>query len=122
MDLSCSEIERDLDLMQDVQYLHQRTKLAIYCCNTSATHLARSLPLHISEPRISSLDRAFDSFMAHTLGFELDYDSGQHAPVYKAALGQLRLGIKQGGFGAKSSWLLLPSFWQLGNFSNGLLK
>ena len=54
LELSCSEIERDLDLLHDVQYLQQRTKLAIYCCNTRATHLARSLPLHISEPRLSS--------------------------------------------------------------------
>jgi hypothetical protein len=109
LDLSCSEIERDLDLLQEVQYLHQRTKLAIYCCNTRATHLARSLPLHISEPRLSSLDSAFDSFMAHTLGFELDYDSGQHGPVYKAALAQLRLGIKQGGFGLTSQKLVAPA-------------
>ncbi len=49
LDLSCSEIERDLDLLQDVQNLQQRTKLAIYCCNTRATHLARSHPHHISE-------------------------------------------------------------------------
>ncbi len=86
----CSEIERDVGLLHEVQYLHKRTKLAIYCCNTRATHIARSLPFHMSEPRLSSLDSAFDSFMAHTLGFELDYDSGQHGPVYKAALAQLR--------------------------------
>ena len=119
LDLSCSEIERDLDLLHEVQYLHQRTKLAIYCCNTRATHLARSLPLHISEPRLSSLDSAFDSFMAHTLGFDSesgqhgpvfkDYDSGQHGPVYKAALAQLRLGIKQGGFGLTSQKLVDPA-------------
>ena len=109
LDLSCSEIERDLDLLQEVQYLHQRTKLAIYCCNTRATHLVRSLLLHISEPRLSSLDSAFDSFMAHTLGFELDYGSGQHSPVFKAALAQLRLGIKQGGFGLTSQKLVSPA-------------
>jgi hypothetical protein len=47
--------------------------------------------------------------MAHTLGFELDYDSGQHGPVYKAALAQLRLGIKQGGFGLTSQKLVAPA-------------
>ncbi len=72
LELSCTDIERDLDLLQEVQYIiYQRTKLAIFCCNTRATHLACSLPLHISEPRLSSLDSTFDSFMAHTLGFEL---------------------------------------------------
>ena len=47
--------------------------------------------------------------MAHTLGFELDYDSGQHDPVYKAALAQLRVGIKQGGFGLTSQKLVAPA-------------
>jgi hypothetical protein len=101
LDLSCSKIGRDLDLVQDVQYLHQRAKLTIYCCNTSATHLVRSFPLHISEPRLSSqesLESAFDSFMAHILGFELDYDSGPRCTDYQTALAQLCLGIKQGGF------------------------
>ena len=47
--------------------------------------------------------------MASSLGFELDYESGQHGPVYKAALAQLRLGIKQGGFGLTSQKLVAPA-------------
>ncbi len=47
--------------------------------------------------------------MTHTLGFELDYDSGQHGPVYKAALAQLRLGIKRGGFGVTGQKLVAPA-------------
>ncbi len=52
LDLLGKSIDKDLDLPKDVQYLHQRTKLAIYCCNlnTRATYLARSLPLALSEP------------------------------------------------------------------------
>ena len=109
LDSSCKDIEHDLDLLHDIQYLHQRTKLAIYCCNTRATYLARSIPLHISESRPSNLDSAFDCFMAHTLGFERNYDSGQHQAVYRAALAQIRLGIKQGGFGLTSQKLVAPA-------------
>ena len=53
--------------------------------------------------------------MAHTLGFELDYDSGQHGPVYKAALAQLRLGInltRQVGFGLTSQKLVATQEFQ----------
>ncbi len=55
------EIELDLDPFRDIQYLHQGTNLAMHCYNTRATHLARSLQLHIIfGPSLSSLESAFN--------------------------------------------------------------
>ncbi len=47
--------------------------------------------------------------MAHSLGFELDNDSGPHCSAYRAALAQLRLAIKQVGFGLTSQKLVAPA-------------
>jgi hypothetical protein len=47
--------------------------------------------------------------MAHTLSFERDYDTGPHRAIYQAALTQLRLSIKQGGFGLTSQELVAPA-------------
>ncbi len=47
--------------------------------------------------------------MAHTLGFELDYDSGPHYTAYRAALAQLRLGIKQLSYGLTRQKLVAPA-------------
>ncbi len=46
--------------------------------------------------------------MAHTLSFERDYDT-PHRAIYQAALNQLRLSIKQGGFGLTSQELVAPA-------------
>ena len=68
------------------------------------------------------LDAAFDAFMANTLSFEQNYHQGQHKDTYKAALRQLRLGIKQGGFGLTSQALIAPAalYVALTNFSSWL--
>ncbi len=91
-------MEKDLDLLKDVHYLHQRSKLAIFLCNSKATYLARSLQLALSEPRLHKFDQAFNALMARTLSFEPNYGTGPHRAIYQAALTQLRLSIKEGGF------------------------
>ncbi len=57
-------------------------ELAICFCNTSLSYLSRALrgsvPIDISDLRLSGLDSALDRFMAHTLGCELDFVSGLH--------------------------------------------
>ncbi len=47
--------------------------------------------------------------MAHTLSFERDYDTGPHRAIYQAALNQLGLRIKQGGFGLTNQTLVAPA-------------
>ncbi len=44
--------------------------------------------------------------MAHALSFDRDYDTGTHRAFFKATLTQLRLSIKQGGFGLTSQELV----------------
>jgi hypothetical protein len=53
--------------------LHQRIKLAIYCCNTRITYLLRTVPLATALPNLPQHDKMFDNFMAATLAFEDDY-------------------------------------------------
>ncbi len=77
------------------------------------TYLARWLTLALSEPRVHKLDQAFNAFMAHTLSFEQDYDTGLYratCPTVKGrALSQVRLSIKQGGFGVTRQELVDPA-------------
>jgi hypothetical protein len=53
-------------------------------------------------------DERFDQFMAKTLSFEDQYQSSPHSASYRRALRQIRLGIKQGGFGLTSGLLTAP--------------
>ena len=55
------------------------------------------------------LDEAFDSFMAATLDFPHDFTSNVDGPRYSSALQQIRLGIKQGGYGLTSAALIVPA-------------
>jgi hypothetical protein len=57
----------------------------------------------------SSLDSTFDRFMAHTLTFELDYDSDPCYSDYQAVLAQLHLGISQRGFALTNQKLDVPA-------------
>ena len=73
---------------------------------------------------MSRLDAAFDAFMASTLCFERNYRQGEHKDTYAAALRQLRLGIKQGGFGLTSQALIAPAalYVALQHFASWLSK
>jgi hypothetical protein len=55
------------------------------------------------------LDSRFDQFMATTLSFEDQYSTSPHSAFYLRALRQIRLGIKQGGFGLTSGLLTAPA-------------
>ena len=103
------DIQKDLDALTALPCLHQRTKLAIYCCNTRITYLQRAVPLALSLPLMPDLDSRFDQFMATTLSFEDQYSTSPHSAFYLRALRQIRLGIKQGGFGLTSGLLTAPA-------------
>ena len=103
-----ADIQKDLDALMAFPSLHQRTKLALYCCNTRITYLQRAVPLALSLPLMPDFDERFDQFMAKTLSFEDQYQSSLHSASYQRALRQIRLGIKQGGFGLTSGLLTAP--------------
>ena len=103
------KVERDLNQLRHFPHLHQRIKLAIYCCNTRITYLLRAVPLAIALPRLSAYDSMFDNFMAHTLAFEEDYLHSAYSQSYSRALKQCRLGIKQGGMGLTSAVMVAPA-------------
>ena len=94
------DIQTDLDALMAFPSLHQRTKLALYCCNTRITYLQRAVPLALSLPLMPDFDERFNQFMATTLSFEDQYHSSPHSEStsYQRALRQIWLGIKQGGF------------------------
>ena len=102
-------IKADLDLLKNFDFLHQRVKLALYCCNTRITYLLRATPLVVSTLDLPALDTHFEDFMASTLHFEENYAHSQHSIAYKRALCQIRHGIKCGGFGLTSSLLVAPA-------------
>ena len=103
------DIQKDLDALSTFPSLHQRTKLALYCCNTRITYLQRAVPLALSLPLIPDFDERFDQFMATTLSFEDQYHTSSQSDSYERALQQIRLGIKQGGFGLTSGLLTAPA-------------
>ena len=103
------DITSDLALLSKFPHLHQRMKLAIYCCNTRVMYMLRALPTDLIEAAVKDLDHAFDDFSAVTLCFERDYTRSQYQHNYHTALLQIRLGIKQGGFGLTSQSLITPA-------------
>jgi hypothetical protein len=66
------------------------------------------VPLALFLPLMPDFDERFDQFMAKTLSFEDQYQSSPHSASYQRALRQIRLGIKQGGFGLTSGLLTAP--------------
>ena len=103
------KIEKDLTLLKEFPWLHQRIKLAIYCSNTRATYFLRTMAPHIAEPVMTSLDGSFDAFLAHTLCFPTTYQAESPVIPYDKALKQARLGIKQGGCGMTSAAMIVPA-------------
>ena len=103
------KVENDLSHLRQFPNIHQRIKLATYCCNTRVVYLLRAVPLALTLPRMQECDQMFDNFMAHTLAFEPAYIHSQHAQAYLSALKQCRLGIKQGGLGLTSATLAAPA-------------
>ena len=61
------------------------------------------MKLKVTGPITAQLDQSFDAFYALLLSFQKDYASGEYAGQYKNALQQIRLRLKNGGFGATSS-------------------
>ena len=104
-----SKIEGDLEVLRTFPHLHHRIKLATYCSNTRASYFLRAAAIAISTPLMQHLDGSFDSFMAATLDFPHDFASCQEGPHYTRALQQVRLGIKQGGYGLTSAALIIPA-------------
>ena len=104
-----TNIKVDLDLLAHLPALHQRTKLAIYCCNARISYLLRAISLDLSLDLMPSLDSYFDHFMAATLHFESDYARSHAAAQYRKALLQLRLRIQDGGVGLTSAVLTAPA-------------
>ena len=104
-----ASIQRDLDLLSTFDHRHQRTKLALYCCNSRIVYLLRALPLEVVRPELPHLDQLFETFIASTLCFEEGYSVSRHAASYDRALQQVRHGIKSGGFGLTPSTLLAPA-------------
>ena len=104
-----TSIQRDLDLLSTFDHRHQRTKLALYCCNSRIVYLLRALPLEVVRPELPHLDQLFETFVASTLCFEEGYSVSRHAASYDRALQQVRHGIKSGGFGLTPSTLLAPA-------------
>ena len=103
------KIEQDLALLKEFPWLHQRTKLAIYCSNTRATYFLRAIAPNIAEPVMKRLDASFDDFLAHTLSFPATHRQESPLIPYDKALQQARLGIKQGGCGLKSVAMVVPA-------------
>ena len=65
-----TSIQRDLDLLSKFDHWHQRTKLPLYCCNSSIVYLLPALPLEVVLQELLHLDQLFDTFVASTLCFE----------------------------------------------------
>ena len=103
------KIEQDLALLKEFPWLHQRTKLAIYCSNTRATYFLRAIAPNIAEPVMKRLDASFDDFLAHTLSFPATHRQESPLVPYDKALQQARLGIKQGGCGLTSVAMVVPA-------------
>jgi hypothetical protein len=106
---ACRKILADLDRLKTFPYLHHRTKLALYCCNTRISYLLRAVPTPTIQPFLVTLDRNFDFFLADTLSFEASYETSIHAAAYQRAIQQSRYSIKQGGLGLTSSALVSPA-------------
>jgi hypothetical protein len=104
-----NKVDTDLAHLRQFAPIHQRLKLAIYCCNTRITYLLRAVTTAIAVPRMREYDNMFDNFMAHTLAFETAYTQAPHAQAYLSALCQCRLGIKQGGMGLTSAAMIAPA-------------
>ena len=109
VDKIISKVGTDLQHLKQFPHLHQRVKLAIYCCNTRITYLLRAVSFQSHLQRLRDYDTMFDSFMAHTLAFEDAYANSIHSSVYNQALQQCRLGIKQGGMGLTSAAMIAPA-------------
>ena len=110
-ELTCifNKISSDLDLLCTFPHLHQRMKMAIFCCNTRATYFLRAMPLSLTGQLTPNLDSDFERFIAETLGFPKQYKDHEYRTQYDNALKQCRLGIKQGGIGMTSSSLIAPA-------------
>ena len=104
-----AKVQTDLDLLNHFPHLHQRIKLAIYCCNTRISYLLQAVSLATSHSHLQQHDKMFDNFMATTLAFQADYLQSSYAQHYTRALQQFRLGIKQGGMGLTSAEMVAPA-------------
>ena len=56
------------------------------------------MKLKVTGPITGQLDQSFDAFYARLLSFQKDYARWEYAGLYKNALQQIRLQLKNGGF------------------------
>ena len=104
------KIEQDLALLKEFPWLHQRTKLALYCSNTRATYFLRAIAPNIAEPVMKRLDASFDDFLARNPSvFPLHIVKNPHWFCMTRHSQQARLGIKQGCCGLKSVAMVVPA-------------
>ena len=82
-----TSIQRDLDLLSKLDHRHQRTKLALYCCNSRIMYLLRALPLEVVQPELPHLDQIFKTFVASTVWFK----EGTLCPAMQLATKTLRV-------------------------------
>ena len=57
--ITSESIQRHLHLLSTFDHRHQRTKLALYCCNSSIVYLLSALPLEVVLPELPYLDQLF---------------------------------------------------------------
>ena len=106
-----TKIKQDLALLTEFPWLHQLTKLAIYCSNTPATYFLRAIApnIRVAEPLMKRLDASYDDFLAHTLSFPATHCQESPLVLYDKALQHVCLGIKQGGCGLTSVAMVVPA-------------
>ena len=104
-----TSIQRDPDLLSTFDHRHQRTKLALFCCNSRIVYLLRALPLEVVLPKLPHLDQPFETFVASTLCFKEGYSESNDAVSYDRVLQQVSHRIKSCGFGLTPSTLLAPA-------------
>ena len=93
-----TQIENDLKTLKKFPHLHQRLKLLTFCTNTRLMYFLRTIPADLFKGDVQKSDDNIDNFLADTLSFPANYTE-VNSHLYLKALDQIRLGIRDGGFG-----------------------
>ena len=109
------KIESNLSRLKEFNYLHQRAKLATFCVNTQPTYFMGILEADSFRDSLVAFDESVDHFWADLLQFPDDFQRTNRV-MYKSALQQHRLGIRDGGSGCYRNEPLL-SVAQYSTFS-----
>ena len=90
------KIESNLLKLKEFGYLNQRNKLATFCINTQPTYFMGILDADHFRDSLVAFDDSVDNFWADLLRFPDDFHR-TNSDMYKSALQQLCLGIRDGG-------------------------